>query len=645
MISQARSNVNPNTDHEDNRKQQQKEREENQTLELREIAKDAEIFTDTSDKMYARVTVNGHHKTLSISLKEGKIGGRFKYWLRSEYAKLHNGKQPNGRTLDTFVQGVVSVAMFNEDTREVFLRVGHKDGKVYLDLANKEGQVVEIDEIGWRILDDSPVMFRRSNGMLPLPRPVEGGKIDELRQFLNVSDKDWILAVAWLLSTLHPTGPYPIFVLQGDAGAGKSTAIKYLRNLVDANRTVYYKGIRDATEVHVKANGTWILALDNMSSMPQWLSDVLCALSTGLGNAVKTLYEDEELTVFFAKRPTSVNGIEELATAGDLIDRAVIVELKRISDEDRREEKELDAAYEEARPRIMGAIFDVISYALRNRKNVTLKEKPRMADFAMWVVAAEEKLGWGKGAFMQAYKQNKIDAADVEINASSVGRAIVDLMKDRANKKPDWWLGNATKLETDIREYAKSNDPNGNLPPSWPKQPNRMSGALKRIKGALESKGIHVDDSHRTKGTRMILIWTGDTRPGQGDDQSVKSDDHDDNPKSTVTSSPRSKSRLTGRGDDSDDKMTHSIYSFSNSERKEEYILQSTVTTVTESRQSASHAGESGDDAGDDTYDSTVTDENVPSPEEDEVFPWQRTYATQDGDGWEGDEELDNYPF
>jgi putative DNA primase/helicase len=44
-----------------------------------------------------------------------------------------------------------------------------------------------------------------------------------------------------------------------------------------------------------------------------------------------------------------------------------------------------------------------VSAALRNVETVTLLTKPRMADFARWVTAAEEGFGWAPGTFMAAY--------------------------------------------------------------------------------------------------------------------------------------------------------------------------------------------------------------------------------------------------
>ena len=40
------------------------------------------------------------------------------------------------------------------------------------------------------VVDAPPVRFRRARGMLPLPAPVPGGRLDALRELINVRDDD-----------------------------------------------------------------------------------------------------------------------------------------------------------------------------------------------------------------------------------------------------------------------------------------------------------------------------------------------------------------------------------------------------------------------------------------------------------------------
>ncbi len=56
--------------------------------------------------------------------------------------------------------------------------------------------------------------------------------------------------------------------------------------------------------------------------------------------------------------------------------------------------------FESARPRILGALLDAVVLALKRENHVHAASWPRMADFARWVVAAEPRLPWPAGSFL-----------------------------------------------------------------------------------------------------------------------------------------------------------------------------------------------------------------------------------------------------
>ncbi len=74
------------------------------------------------------------------------------------------------------------------------------------------------------------------------------------------------------------------------------------------------------------------------------------------------------------------------------LDRAVIVEFLDMKPETRRDERKFWRDFEEARPRILGALLDPATAGLRNLPNVKLHQLPRMADFAIWIDACSESL-------------------------------------------------------------------------------------------------------------------------------------------------------------------------------------------------------------------------------------------------------------
>src|SRR5262249_4514810 len=153
----------------------------------------------------------------------------------------------------------------------------------------------------------------------------------------------------------------------------------------------------------------------NLSGLPDFLSDALCSLATGGGLATRELYSDADEKLFAATRPILLNGIEDIATRPDLLDRAVTLTLPTIPEMQRRDEEELFRDFEAVRPRVLGALLDAVSAGLRNRPRVRLTSKPRMADFALWVVAAEPALGWQSGAFLKAYTENRGQANELAL--------------------------------------------------------------------------------------------------------------------------------------------------------------------------------------------------------------------------------------
>lgn len=85
-------------------------------------------------------------------------------------------------------------------------------------------------------------------------------------------------------------------------------------------------------------------------------------------------------------RPSVLNGIPDLAARGDLVQRSLLIECPPIMAHSRREEAELNAAFELHHASILGALCDGLVACIRDRQTVSLrlKTKPRMADFATW---------------------------------------------------------------------------------------------------------------------------------------------------------------------------------------------------------------------------------------------------------------------
>jgi hypothetical protein len=196
---------------------------------LIDLASSAELFHAPDRTGYADVEINGHRETFRIR------SSGFRRWLSLRYYQSFCSA-PNSEAMASAINMVEAKADFDGVERTVYTRVGALGGRLYLDLGDDGWRAIEIDSIGWRVIDDPPVRFRRSAGMKPLPMPAKGGSIHALRSFLNVKSKaDFVLVVAWALAVLRNRGPYPLLVLSGEQGSAKSTFTAMLRALLDPN--------------------------------------------------------------------------------------------------------------------------------------------------------------------------------------------------------------------------------------------------------------------------------------------------------------------------------------------------------------------------------------------------------------------------
>ena len=190
---------------------------------------------------------------------------------------------------------------------------GRARNAIYLDLADDAWRVVRVTADGWNVIpgNAAPVRFRRPRAMLSLPTPAPGGDLSTLRPLLNVANDDaFDLIGGWLLGALNPRGSYAILVLHGEQGAAKTTAGRMLRCLIDPNVAPLRTQPKDEGDLLIAASGGLMVAYDNLSHLPDWLSDGLCRLTSGGGLSKRQLYTDIDEVVLDARRPALLTGIE-----------------------------------------------------------------------------------------------------------------------------------------------------------------------------------------------------------------------------------------------------------------------------------------------------------------------------------------------
>jgi hypothetical protein len=482
-----------------------------QATELIELTEPLDLF-HSDDDVYVAIEQSAHRETWPLR------SPAFRSWLARQYY-LKNGRAPGSQAVEDALRTLSAKAQFEGTERGVHIRVAEHDGRIYVDLGDEDWRAVEIDERSWRVVDRPPVHFVRRPGMRPLPTPKKGGSLDALWDLLNVDDPvARSLILGWLVQCLRPRGAYPTLVLQGEQGTAKSTCARILRTLVDPSRMPIRSPPRNEEDLAIAARNTWVLALDNLSGVPMWLSDALCRLGTGGGIGTRQRYTDVNEVLINVQRPIVLNGIDDIATRQDLLDRALVVILEPITEDRRRSEEDLWVEFEQTAPGILGCLLDAVSKAIQRLPEVQLTRLPRMADFARWVTAAEPALGMADGAFLRSWQNYRDEALVAALADSPVAMAVKELVRHQGR-----WRGTATELLTALERSGGDNMFRDRY---LPRTPNRLSNHLRRLAPALRQNGVRIEFSrgrHRTIALeRDQKSWspsegTGDNRPVEED--------------------------------------------------------------------------------------------------------------------------------
>lgn len=467
-----------------------------QAKRLLALAARATLFRTPAGEAHVTLQARGRQETWPV---RGKV---FASWLRHEFM-IAEGSPVRPDPLKQAVETLEARALHGPaaDVREVYVRSAGDGGRVYLDLADAEGRAVSICPEGWDLTVAPPVAFRRPREAQGLPVPARPGGWDGLRPLLNLDEDGWILFVAFLLGALAPRGPYPLLIVEGVQGSAKSSLARAARALLDPSALDIQRPPDQERDLFIRAGNCRLLALDNLTRPPRWLSDALCALATGGGYACRELHTDREEAVFRSCLPVILTGIEGLATGDDLADRAIVLSLAAIPPEARLQDAEFERRLLATRPLVLGALCDAAAGALARREQVKSPGGlPRMADFAAWVLAAEEAgaLPWERGRFLAALSANRGAASAVGLERDLLASTLADFMAERSE-----WTGTAAALladlETRLPEGARRSK-------SWPGAAHILTARLPRIEPLLREAGILVGKSRGTDRKRLRLL-------------------------------------------------------------------------------------------------------------------------------------------
>lgn len=442
-----------------------------------------ELFHDQYKTPYAAVISGDHIESLPLGSK------RFKNYICGAYYEQFNSV-PNHESITGAISVLKYKAEFKGPMIPLHLRVASSDGNdILYDLTDAGWNTIRVTPEGWNI-EKSPIIFRRYSNQLAqvLPsRKYQDDIFDRFMNLLNIKDNNnKLLLKCYIIALFVPGIQKAILMLHGDQGSAKTTLQELIKTLVDPSCILTLAFPRDTNEFIQELAHNYIAYFDNVSNIPEWVSDILCRAVTGSGFSKRMLFSDDDDIIYNFKRCIGFNGINLAATKADLLDRGLIIQLSKISKDKRRENKEIWAEFEMIRPQLLGYIFDILVKVLATISGVKLTELARMADFAKVCETISRCMGNDPDAFIKAYDRNLQLQTEQILESNIIAPVIVKFMDDKQE-----WIGSATELLAGMESLAAKMKVNTKSR-TWPKGPQILIRRLNEVKATLEEVKIFI---------------------------------------------------------------------------------------------------------------------------------------------------------
>ena len=422
----------------------------------------------------------------------------FDRWVRGQVYAAHKVGIPD-QAMKTAIATLGAVGTFEGPEVQTHLRCAKQGDAYYLDLCDDGWKAVRIAAGEWSLLDRSPVHFIRTAGARPLPQPGARGNVNLLWKHLNIPKDARPLVLAWLLDAMRPDTPYPVLELAGEMGSSKSTTQRRLRALIDPVAVPLRGAPKCVEDIHIAAANAQVCSFENLSSLSQDMQDALCILSTGGGYATRQLYTNGEEHVITSKRPVMLNGINAVATAPDLIERVITVELPTIAAGKRQDEQAMEAAWLRDCRAIFTGLLTLFAEALEMLPKVEIPEgmQKRMLDYQRLGEAVCMALGGKAGEFSQ--RLDSMHGDSLARGLESYGVAVgIQILAARPEGRE--WEGTYLQLLTELNRMSEIDRSN------WPRSPRHLSGQVKRIAPGLRRAGVRIEGAGRGRTGAKVRI-------------------------------------------------------------------------------------------------------------------------------------------
>jgi energy-coupling factor transporter ATP-binding protein EcfA2 len=449
---------------------------------------------------------HGKPHLILVSKNGGKralaIGGRESNNLIRKHA-IEAGSRCKKADITEVNDFLVSLAEEVNFEVPIWYRIAALEDGVEIAIGDKKDTRARIRASSVEVLEGcSETIMRSSPIMSALPDIVDVGDLYCLRKYLNISDEDLILLIAWITYTLaHPKQPstnYVFLNINGDQGSGKSTLCKLLMRLIDPNVVGIQSCPSKVNDLAIASQMSHLLAFDNMRSFSATFSDALCMCATGAAMSMRALYTNSDMNVHQIHGALIFNGIHQFISQPDLAQRCLTIRTQTIAENERQQESVMMSELEKDLPQIFRGLLDLISNIFKYLPTAKVKHPERMLDLCYWLAAMEMAEGVQAGSYQKLYsdslKQTQLDSLMEHTLAAALLEFVSKMHKAEWKGTPAKLLAELSVMESSGSQYSRD----------FPQNPISLSKRLNGLKASFETLGIEV---HLSRGKlRTITI-------------------------------------------------------------------------------------------------------------------------------------------
>ena len=460
---------------------------------VQKIAQNVKFLTSQQGDLCISVNANGIRR---IYLLESTLASEFLVtYIAYSFQKILNKSD-----IDT-IKALLRNAMIGKAPKqELFRRIYLKDGMLHYVLDFQSNRVCQISSDKIEIIENSDDPIVNLGLLLPQVEPSTPIPFKDFEHMFNISLDDFWLLMGWMTYCLYPQKTYPLVMLNGEQGSGKTGLTKMIVGLLDPTHGMPMTFPHKDEDIFLVVDNFHLLAFDNLSDLTARLSDILCTIATGTSYARRKNYHDRELSLFTGVRPIWMNGITQLIERPDLASRTLTIYTKSIDGANRMTATRFEEEFEALHSSILATLMTTTAKAAVTLPDVSEKGLERMADFHKWLRAFANVVGLDQAYMDAIYEDNVSRTFDNAGQSNPVLTFLVHHIKS-INGKP---LTPAQILDK-MREACK--DDAGDYD-RLPKNASELGKNLVRIKPILDRKGIAYSDKKTIAGRIYKFIHT-----------------------------------------------------------------------------------------------------------------------------------------